>query len=65
MNPEKKYGILHEFLVILLVIVLAKQGTRLWPVSLALLLTLLVHGVRKLILRRKRRMAVSAEPSQP
>ena len=65
MNPEKKYGILHEFLVILLVIVLAKQGTRLWPISLALLLTLLVHGVRKLILRRKRRMAVSAEPSQP
>lgn len=46
-------------------IVLAKQGTRLWPISLALLLTLLVHGARKLILRRKRRMAVSMESSQP
>lgn len=36
MNPEKKHGILHEFLVILLVIVLVKQGARLWPISLAL-----------------------------
>lgn len=65
MNPEKKYGILHEFLVILLVIVLMKHGAQLWPVSLALLLTLLAHGVRKLVLRRKRRMATSLKPSQP
>lgn len=65
MNPEKKYGILHEFLVILLVIILMKHGTQLWPVSLALLLTFLVHGVRKLFHQRKRRMATSAKLSQP
>lgn len=55
MNSEKKYGILHEFLVILLVIVLLQCGAKIWPIPLALLLTLLIHGVRKLFRRKKPR----------
>lgn len=55
MNSEKKYGILHEFLVILLVIVLLQYGAKIWPIPLALLLTLLIHGIRKLFHREKPR----------
>ena len=55
MYPEKKISFLHEFLVILILIVIVKCGTKLCPVSLALLLTLLVHGIRKLLRRVRNR----------
>ena len=55
MNSEKKYSILHEFLVILLMIVLLQCGAKIWPIPLALLLALPVHGVRKLFRREKTR----------
>lgn len=64
MRSERKHMFLHEFLVLLLVIVIAKCGTKIWPVSLALFLAVLVHGVRKLMLWRKQRHAFRPEQSQ-
>lgn len=65
MRSERKHVFLHEFLVILLVIVLAKCGTKIWPVSLALLLAALVHGIRKLFLWGKRRHHAAPAADQP
>lgn len=49
--------------MLLLVILVAKWGTKIWPVSLALLLMLPVHGIRVLLRRKKRRHITS--PEQP
>lgn len=53
MKPEKKCDFLHEFLVVLLAIILIRCGAQIWPIPLALLLALAVHGIRKQIHRKK------------
>ena len=66
MCPEKKISLLHEFLVLLLVIVMVKYSAQLWPVSLALVLALLVHGVRKLFrwFRERRQVRYAFVPEE-
>lgn len=63
MCSEKKPVFLYEFLVLLLVILAAKWGTKIWPVLPAQLLAIPVHGVWILLYRKKRRR--SACPEQP
>lgn len=72
MNAERSPSFLHEFFVILLIIVLLNYGAKIWPIPLALLLALLVHGVRKLFRREKPhrdvpmvQTAPAARPSAP
>lgn len=65
MNSEKKFSFLHEFLVVLLVIIIVQCGARIWPIALALLLALLVHGTRKLLHREKPQHSPSPVQTSP